>query len=57
MSTIQRYVNPAVLGGFLAGDADRARFYGSERSLAVSTHEISIGTTGGKRWDYSNKVA
>lgn len=57
MSTIGRCVEPEELSGFLMSDEDRVRFYGSERSRALSMHRIPVEAMPGKRGDYRNKVA
>ena len=54
MSTIARCVNPAELNGFLAGDEERAQFYGSDASLTLCKQTIPVGST---RGDHRNKVA
>jgi hypothetical protein len=54
MSTIARCVDTAELNGFLAGDQERAEFYGSNESLALSKQTIPVGS---RRGDHRNKVA
>ncbi|CAA9385207.1 MAG: hypothetical protein AVDCRST_MAG93-9416 [uncultured Chloroflexia bacterium] len=54
MSTIDCCVDSATLNGFLAGDEERAEFYGSDGWCALSKQPIPVGST---RGDHRNKVA
>lgn len=57
MNVLGRCVDPERLEGFLVGDEERARFYGSEESLAISRCGLPPAKGNGKRKDRRNRVA